>query len=168
MQELMDKLQAAEVNISDVEALNKMLSKVVPFNVPHGLVVKEVQKDRIIASIPFQESNWNHVKGMHACAIATIGEFAAGLLLIKHFPFTHYRVIMSTLSLEFFYQGKRDLVGIATLTEQQSQNIAEQLKQGDAAIIEMETQIHDVEQNHVSTATTTWQIKPWDKVHTKM
>ena len=103
MQLLMEKLQAAEGSTVGVNELNNILSRIVPFNVPHGVMVKEVRKESIMTLIPFQESNWNHVKGMHACAIATIGEFSAGILLIKHFPFTDYRVILSKLALEFFY-----------------------------------------------------------------
>ena len=63
--------------------LNRVLSRAIPFNAPHHFRVLTVKSGHIQISLPYRRSNMNHVKGIHACALATLCEYTVGLTLIS-------------------------------------------------------------------------------------
>ena len=62
--------------------LNRVHIRMVPFNIPHEFEIVELSDDRLKARIPYRRSNFNHIRGLHACASATLSEFATGFLLL--------------------------------------------------------------------------------------
>ncbi len=149
--------------------LNFVLGYIIPFNRPHGFRIEGIGDDvaRIVA--PYRRSNHNHIRGIHACAIATIGEFAAGILLLSKLDPAHYRLIMSKLEVEYFYQAKQKIVAQVTLSNESLQKmILDPLKEEPSCYIVMMTEVHDREGNAVAEVHTTWQIKRWDKVKTQV
>ena len=65
--------------------LNLGLGFVIPFNRPHRIRIREVGQDFVKTVIPYRRKNFNHIKGIHACGLATAAEFASGFhLLSKH------------------------------------------------------------------------------------
>ncbi|MFZ4712514.1 MAG: DUF4442 domain-containing protein [Bacteriovoracaceae bacterium] len=148
--------------------LEKILRFVIPFNAPHGFKLMIVDEGQVSIKIPYKRVNMNHLKGIHACAIATVGEFCAGLSLIKEFPVAKYRPILKTLSCEYTYQGKTDLIGTIIIDQKKMQNLREELTRVDKTTILLVTTIVDKEQKEVAKVTTEWQLKLWEKVKTKV
>src|SRR5688500_15361722 len=88
--------------------LNMGLARMIPFNKPHGFRILEFGDYHIKLHIPYKRKNFNHIKGLHACALATLSEYGTGLLLISTLGFSVYRHIMQLLEMDYHYQGKMD------------------------------------------------------------
>jgi acyl-coenzyme A thioesterase PaaI-like protein len=149
--------------------LNFTLGRIIPFNRPHGFHVVELGEDHVRTGASYKRVNHNHIRGVHACAIATVAEFSAGLLLLSRLDPARYRLIMSKLDVDYVYQAK---MGITAETKMDDLTLHEQvlepLTTDESCSIVMETQIVDATGNRIATAHTTWQIKRWDKVRTKV
>lgn len=167
MQQLMRLMEQARQSKLKMWLLNRVMAKVIPFNARHGFKLIAIDKDSITSQAKYQKRNFNHIKGIHACGIATIGEFSAGMMLIRSFDVKTYRIIMSHLDVRYHYQAKKDLRAIAKITAEDKQALLEQLQQQDAVFKVMTTEVYDSDDNHVATVSTEWQLKPWSKVRTK-
>ena len=149
--------------------LNFGLGKMIPFNKPHGFKVTEVDDYRVKILLPYRKSNFNHIRGVHACALATVSEFTTGFVLVSRLDQKKYRIIMQTLQMDYHYQGKMDCYGEFEISEEWMQeNIYTPLESKDATVIICEIKIHDFDGNHISTGKVHWQVKSWDKVSTKV
>ncbi len=147
--------------------ISQILAQVIPFNSPHGFRFLEISDQKIKIRLPFIRKNKNHLGGIHACAIATLGEYCAGILLLKNLGTKEYRYILSDLKIKYHYQGRMDLIGEAIIEEEKIQLLRTSLESQDKTTQEVLTEIRDVKNNHVATVFSTWQLKKWDKVHTK-
>src|SRR5687767_1107624 len=90
--------------------LNWSLDRMIPFNKPHGFRIVEIGDYSLKTRIPYKKKNFNHIRGLHACALATISEFTTGFLLISKLDGTKYRLIMQRLEMDYQYQGKMDAI----------------------------------------------------------
>jgi acyl-coenzyme A thioesterase PaaI-like protein len=149
--------------------LNTILARTIPFNRPHKFRILSMAQNAIETFAPYRRSNHNHIRGVHACAIATVAEFSAGFLLLTKLDPTRYRLIMGKLEADYFYQAKKDIIAEAELAEQDLQEkILTPLRHQDSATIVMTTSIRDISGNSVAKVETTWQVKNWDTVRTKV
>lgn len=149
--------------------LNKGLDFTIPFNKPHGFKITEISEDKIKTKLPFKRRNLNHIKGIHACAMATISEYTTGLMILNKLDNKKYRIIMQKLQMEYFYQAKMDAEAEFSIDDEWVKTkVEEPLKTTDSVVIPCEIKLHDKNGNHLSTGTIFWQIKPWDKVRTKL
>ncbi|MEQ8364114.1 MAG: DUF4442 domain-containing protein [Cyclobacteriaceae bacterium] len=149
--------------------LNFLLDRMIPFNKPHGFHVVEIGDYHLKTCIPYRKSNFNHIKGLHACALATISEFTTGFLLITQLDAKKYRLIMQKLEMNYHYQGKMDAIAEFKINEDWlSREIYAPLKDKDAVVVICEIKIHDKNGNHLTTGFVHWQIKDWSKVKTKV
>lgn len=148
--------------------LNVGLSRMIPFNKPHGFSILEISDYHIKILLPYKRKNLNHIRGLHACALATISEFSTGLLLITKLGFDRYRIIMQRLEMDYHYQGKMDAIAHFSISESWVQEqIYEPLKSQESILVSCEIKIFDVQQNHLTTGKVYWQIKEWKRVKTK-
>ena len=148
--------------------LNLTLSKVIPFNKPHGLAVMEISDHSVEVKLPYKKSNLNHIQGLHACAMATAAEFTSGLLLLYRLGTKDYRIIMESLEMQYHYQGKSDALAKFSIEEDFLETkIIGPLKEQDAVVITCEVPLYDADNNHLCTGKVNWQLKKWDKVRTK-
>ena len=148
--------------------LNAGLARMIPFNKPHGFKIVTLGDHHLRILLPYTRKNLNHIKGLHACALATISEYATGLLLIINLGFDKYRIIMQRIEMDYHYQGKMDAFAEFSITESWLKgNIFEPLKNQEAVVITCEIKIHDTKGNHLSTGKVYWQIKEWKRVKTK-
>ncbi len=148
--------------------LNQALNRMVPFNGPHKFQVVELGDHNIKTLIPYRRSNFNHIRGLHACALATISEFATGFLLLSRLDKKKYRLIMQRIEMDYHYQGKMDAYAeFKTSDEWFQQQIIMPLKSQESVIVPCEIKIHDVKGNHLTTGKVFWQIKDWERVKTK-
>ena len=85
----MDKLNAiiaqAKHSTFYLWILNFILLKTVPFNKPHGLKVTHIGDEELTITANNVRSNQNHIKGIHACLLATLCEYVSGLSLLINF-----------------------------------------------------------------------------------
>lgn len=148
--------------------LNFSLDRMIRFNKPHGFRVVEVGDYSLKTFIPYRRSNFNHIRGLHACALATISEFTTGFLLVSKLDAKKYRLIMPRLEMNYHYQGKMDAYASFSISEEwMQQNIYGPLKSNDSIIVQCPVEIHDAKGNHLTTGLIHWQIKEWSKVKTK-
>lgn len=149
--------------------LNFGLGYIIPFNRPHKIKIVEIKEDAVKTIIPYKRKNMNHIKGIHACGMATAAEFASGFLLLTKLGSKKYRLIMESLEMKYHYQAKTDIYAEFKATEDWiNEKIVTPLESADAVMIKCEIQLHDTKGNHVATGYTNWQIKPWSKVKTKL
>jgi acyl-coenzyme A thioesterase PaaI-like protein len=167
MERLVKLMNAARTSGLKMWVLNRVLSKTIPFNAQHGFKIIEIGDHSITTFAPYEKRNFNHIRGIHACGIATIAEFASGMVLIRGFDMKKYRIIMSKLEVTYHYQAKKDLRAISTLSPETKSALIAEMDANDAVFQKMTTEIYDTDDNHVATTYTTWQLKPWAKTRTK-
>ncbi len=149
--------------------MNKSLQFVVPFNRPHRIVVTRITEFGVEAQIPYRRKNLNHIKGIHACGLATVAEFASGLVLLSRLGEKNYRLIMESIDVKYQYQAKSAARAYFELPDERlQQEILQPLETEDAVFIRCEIPVKDSAGNVVCLAYTNWQIKPWNKVKTKV
>ena len=149
--------------------LNVGLCRMVPFNKPHHFEVVDLGDHHVKILIPYRRSNLNHIKGLHACALATISEYATGLLLLSKLGFEKYRIIMQRLEMDYHYQGKTDAYAEFTMTDDWiERSIESQLETQESVVIKCEVKVIDAQGKHLTTGNVYWQIKKWAKVKTKL
>lgn len=149
--------------------LNAGLNRMIPFNKPHGFKVVEITDTTIKTKLPYKRGNFNHIKGLHACALATLSEFSTGFLMISRLDPKKYRIILKTLEMEYHYQGKMDGFGTFEISDQWlEEKIYNPLKENESTVVICEIKIHDTQGNHLTTGKVHWQVKSWDKVKTKL
>ncbi|MGM0581247.1 MAG: DUF4442 domain-containing protein [Bacteroidota bacterium] len=149
--------------------LNLGLSRMIPFNKPHGFKITEISPDKIKTKLPYKKRNLNHIKGLHACAMATISEYTTGLMILYKLDVKKYRIIMQKLEMDYYFQAKMDAYAEFSIDEKWVKNEVEKpLETSDSVVIPCEIKLYDKKQNHLSTGKIYWQIKPWQKVKTKL
>ena len=149
--------------------LNIGLNRMVPFNKPHGFRIVEIGDHHLKTKVPYRKANFNHIKGIHACALATLSEFSTGFLLLTKLDPKKYRLIMHSISMEYHYQAKMDSYGSFDISEEWLNKWIYKPKEStEKVLVDCEVKIHDKEGNHISTGSVKWQIKSWKKVKTKV
>jgi acyl-coenzyme A thioesterase PaaI-like protein len=148
--------------------LNAGLHRMIPFNRPHGFRVTEIGNDQIKILLPYRRRNFNHIRGLHACALATLTEFSSGMFLIMKLGMKKYRIILRKLTIEYHYQGKVDAVAQFGLSDDWiQQHVVQPLSTQESVIVNCEVKIFDINGNHLTTGVAEWQLKDWGKVKTK-
>ena len=168
MKQLATLIQKAEHSKMHLWLLNRVMSHAVPFNKPHGFQVSKITADSVKTFAPYHKKNFNHVRGIHACAIATIGELAAGIILMYHFSPREYRFIMSNMQIDYHYQAKKNITATAHLSTEDKISIQNHLKEADKTMQLIITEVKDDDQQLIATVKTLWQIKLWKQVKTKV
>lgn len=149
--------------------LNIALDRMIPFNRPHRFRIIEIGEDHITTLIPYRKRNFNHIRGLHACALATLSEFTTGFLLLTKLDAKKYRLIMQRLEMDYHYQGKTNGKATFAVTKEWMQKeIITPLETQDSVVVVCEVKIHDQTENHLTTGKVHWQIKDWEKVKTKL
>ncbi len=165
---LIDKLMENPTKMN-LMALDKILRLGIPFNAPHGFAIRILSPDQVKVSLPNRKLNHNHIGGVHACAMATVGEYCAGLSLLSRFGISKYRLIMSELSVTYTWQGRTDLEGICSPQVIDEVAIRASLDEGKTYSQPLETIIQEVKTGkEVARVKTTWQLKPWGTVKTQV
>jgi acyl-coenzyme A thioesterase PaaI-like protein len=149
--------------------LNLGLSFMIPFNKPHRIKVKSISDNQVTTIIPYRRKNFNHIKGIHACGMATCAEFSSGLLLLSRLDPKKYRLIMESIEMKYHYQAKADIVAEFEMTDEWlNEKVVDPLKEEEKVYVKCEINLFDSNRNHVATGYTNWQIKDWSKVKTKL
>jgi acyl-coenzyme A thioesterase PaaI-like protein len=166
--DLAKALEEARTSAWSMRKLNFMLAIGIPFNSPHGIRVHEIVDDSVTTTIPYRRKNLNHIKGIHACGLATAAEFCSGLVLLRRLSSKKYRLIMQKLEVEYTYQAKSSAFAKFELSDKIFQSdILKPLEENGQVYFQCAILVHDVDGNLLCKAYTNWQIKAWDQVRTK-
>lgn len=147
-----------------LEILNYGLWFKIPFNKPHRLRIIELSENSISVRIPYVRKNMNHLKGIHACALATASEYACGFLLISRLSADKYRLIMRSMHVDYTKQGKSDVYVKFNLDENRIEEITSKLKIEKQCLEILEVEVRDNQQNLISVAKLEWQLKEWKSI----
>ncbi|MBO3698133.1 DUF4442 domain-containing protein [Roseivirga sp. E12] len=161
-------IERAKTSKKHLALLNFGLARMIPFNKPHGFRIIEIGDDFVKVKIPYKRINFNHINGIHACALATASEYSTGLVLLNKLNVKEYRIIMQKMEMNYHYQGKMDVIVTYELTDQWlNEHIINPLKTEESVVVNCEVKSHDSEGNQLTTGNIFWQVKPWTKVKTK-
>jgi len=111
-----------------------------------------------------KRANLNHLGSIHACAIATVGEFSAGILLCKSFDISLYRLIMKKIEVEYFSQARLDITSKSTISLGDIDALKLLVQKESSAEIKLKTNISDISGKSIACVETLWQVKNWSKV----
>lgn len=162
-------IEGARTSPFKLKMLNLMLGRLIPFNRPHGVHIFELGKEHVKTTAPYKRKNLNHIKGVHACCIATVAEFSSGLLFLSRLNPARYRLIMAKLEIDYLYQAKSAIIAETRISEQELKDaILKPLADKEKLLHTQLTEVYDDQKNHLATARVTWQIKRWDAVRTKV
>src|SRR6188508_219182 len=143
--DLQKLLRQAETSPFYRWVLNRGLNYTIPFNRPHHFQVLEISDEHLKIRLPYRRSNFNHIKGIHACALATVSEFSTGLLLIKRLDPGKYRLIMQRIEMDYHYQGKMDATATFSISEDWlTREIYDPLISRESVVVTCQVKIHDV------------------------
>ena len=161
-------LQKAKHSAFYLKVLNWALYRMVPFNKPHGFRIVELGDYRLKTLMPYKKGNFNHIRGLHACGLATISEFATGFLLLSSLDMKKYRMILQRLEVNYLYQGKMDATAEFVISKEWlAEKVMNPLQQQDSVVVPCEVKVHDLNGNQLTTGFVYWQFKEWTKVKTK-
>jgi acyl-coenzyme A thioesterase PaaI-like protein len=169
MKKIIGLIEKAKASKFHLWMLNTGLNRMIPFNKPHGLRILEIGDHYLKSILPYKHRNFNHIRGIHACALATLSEFTTGFLLLINLDAAKYRLIMQKLTMEYHYQAKMDAFAYFSVDEKWMQEkVTSVLQSAEKVAVDCTIEIYDSDNNHLATGTVTWQIKNWSKVKTKM
>ncbi|MEM7162734.1 MAG: DUF4442 domain-containing protein [Bacteroidota bacterium] len=102
-------LSQAEKSASGLRKLNFVMARAIPFNLPHRIKVQHISNEKVEALLPYRKRNLNHLKGLHAAALMTVGEYCSGIWLMKKMG-SNYRLIMKSIHVDYERQGKSSAI----------------------------------------------------------
>lgn len=144
--------------------LTRVFWRWIPFNGPHRFRIQRLERGAAWVESPDRLRNRNHLRTQHACALATAGEFAAGLALLGAFSPTEYRLIMSRMEVDYTRRAQGRIVAHAGLEAADLATVeAELLAQGRTTYTVV-SQLSDAGGEPVARVLTFWQIKSWSQI----
>ncbi len=168
MNKLQRQLQKARSSVWHLWWLNFGLWRMVPFNAPHKIRIISVAENTITMQAKNTRKNQNHIKGVHACLLATLCEYVSGLSLLARLDPKEYRIILKNIGMTYHYQAKTDVTVTFTLTPEWFENeILGPLRSSGKLFKELSVDAFDTAGNHICTGLVNWQIKSWKDVKTK-
>ena len=103
------------------------LGRVVPLVGTAGLRYEEITPERVVVRIRNQRKVQNHIKGVHAAAMALLAETATGFCVGMNVPDDKLPLI-KTMKIDYVRRSQGDMVAVAQLRPEQIQQIRSQDK----------------------------------------
>lgn len=103
--------------------LSKAFGQIVPMVGSAGIRYEHVAQDKVVVSIKNHRAMQNHIKGVHAAAMALLAETATGFVTVLNVPDDRI-VLIKSLHVDYKKVAKGDLKATATLNDEQRQYIA--------------------------------------------
>lgn len=145
--------------------LNRVLWRVIPFNRSHKVTITSLSDTQVSILLPYKKSNQNHLKGMHACALATLCEYACGIGLMTRLDPSVYRIILKDIRLTYHAQAKSAVSAIFAIDNLKlEEDIIIPLQETGLTTQTYTVQAFDARKKLICTGEVTWQLKRWDKV----
>jgi acyl-coenzyme A thioesterase PaaI-like protein len=168
MKQLLQLLRDAERSPIRLWLLNRIAARSIPFNAPHGIRILSISPTGIRSLLPYRRRNLNHLKGLHACSLATLGEFTAGMSLLHALQSADFRLIMKEIRVTYHRQGKSDATADCRIeADWLRQQVIVPLQLSDAVFVPITVAVSDASGASLCTVEVQWQVKRWDKVRTQ-
>lgn len=106
---------------------SKAFGRIVPMVGTANIRYLEVDQHHVVVRIENQRNMQNHIKGVHAAAMALLAETATGFLTGLHVP-DHRILLIKSLHVDYLKVAQGGLTATASLSPEQQQFIAEQEK----------------------------------------
>ena len=104
-----------------------LLGKVVPFLGTAGMQFEQVTPQRVVVSVANKRKVQNHIKGIHAAAMALLAETATGFVVGMNLPDDKLPLLKS-MKINYVRRSSGDMRAVAELTPQQIQTILNDAK----------------------------------------
>lgn len=104
-----------------------MLGNVVPMVGSAGLRFEELSSERVVVTIRNRRKVQNHIKGLHAAAMALLAETATGFCVGMNVPDDKLPLI-KTMKVDYLKRAQGDMKAVAQLRPDQIQQIRTQDK----------------------------------------
>lgn len=167
LSKLIDQLLSKSDKPLTLKLIEKLFITGIPFNKPHGFKFNHIRNDEVEVFLPFKRLNKNHIGTMHACAIATLGEFPAGLVLTKNLGSSKYRFVMTELKATYNKHSNTNLRGVAKLPQKKLNTLMNELEAKGVGKVILTTDIINTKDEKVAVIQTEWQVKDWSQVKKK-
>ena len=106
---------------------SKAFGRMVPMVGTANIRYLEVDQHHVVVRIENQRNMQNHIKGVHAAAMALLAETATGFLTGLHVPDNRI-LLIKTLHVDYLKVAQGGLTATASLSPEQQKLIAEQEK----------------------------------------
>ncbi|MDO8331446.1 MAG: DUF4442 domain-containing protein [Fluviicoccus sp.] len=113
IQKLVNATQWLPANLR-AKAISKIFGSVVPLVGTAGLVYEELTPERVVVSIRNRRKVQNHIKNVHAAAMALLAETATGFCVGMNLPDDKLPLIKS-LKVDYLKRSQGDMVAVAHL-----------------------------------------------------
>lgn len=104
--------------LARVRLVSGIFGRVVPYVGTSGLRYEELSPERVVVSIRNRRPVQNHIKGVHAAAMALLAETATGFVVGINLPDDKLPLIKS-LHVDYCKRSQGDMRAVATLTPEQ-------------------------------------------------
>ena len=131
MSRLAGKANALPVAIRSF-VLTRAFGRFVPFLGTAGLRFEEVSQQRLTVSIRNRRKVQNHIKGVHAAAMALLAETATGFVVGMNVP-DDKLMLLKSMKVNYTRRSQGDMRAVATLDESQIQRMYSEDK-GDVTV----------------------------------
>lgn len=135
------------------------MQEVIPFNRPHRLRVVKLSDEECQVSLPWRRRNLNHLRTMHACALATAAEYASGLCVLSALGIENKRLIMSDLAMTYRRRAESACVATAQLPPGELKVLKGELERDGRGSFVLRSAVRDAEGEVVAEAKITWHVK---------
>jgi len=112
--------------------LSKMFGRVVPFLSTAGVRFENVTQERLVVSIRNQRKVQNHIKGVHAAAMALLAETATGFVVGLNVP-DDKLMLLKSMKVDYLKRAQGNMRAVATLTPEQISSF-HQADKGDVTV----------------------------------
>lgn len=144
--------------------LNLVLPQVIPFNRPLGLKINKLTTTQCEVALPLRRATKNHLGGLHACALATAGEYAAGILILRRMDPAKQRLVLKTLEVDYLKQGRGQAFARAMWPGDAPQALDAFRDSEESQELSLLTVLESSDGTPLAHVKTHWQVKPWAKV----
>lgn len=94
--------------------LSRLFGRFVPFVGTAGLRFEQVECERLVVSIHNRRKVQNHIKGVHAAAMALLAETATGFVLAMNLP-DDKLILLKSMKVDYLERTQGHLRAVATL-----------------------------------------------------
>lgn len=98
--------------------LSRLFGRFVPFIGTAGLRFEQVETERMVVSIRNRRSVQNHIKGVHAAAMALLAETATGFVVAMNLP-DDKLMLLKSMKVDYLQRTQGSMRAVATLTPAQ-------------------------------------------------
>lgn len=138
---------------------NKVLPSI-PYLQPHRLEVTEQTGEHIKVKMPFGKQLTNHVGTLHASALFTIAETAAGLHATDLIPGNRAIPLLRGATVKYTRRASGDLTATASVKDGSAAEVITAFDANDRADVDIEVDVTDAENETVFNGTFDYAMRP--------